>query len=363
MELADASSRRHGTRMSFSIRVPVSYLISGMALVGLLYFIRAELTLDVSRPIVITTESARVVPEPAAIPNVVIAQAEEEPYAKHMRAVREGCGEICELTMPPPAFKRFDCMALGTNAAIDAVGWESPPPRQIPEAMRAAFTFDGRVVLSEYYFNQKYLGATASESLWTRERVDEMIQQARTRTLVGNYGLSETGWVIEGLARMNLSRADEVLVIGSENPWVEACVLAAGAGRVTTLEYGVITSLHPQITTLTPDALRSQFASYMNRFDAVVTFSSVEHSGLGRYGDALNPYGDKQAIARAWCLAKPGAPLLLGVMCGATDELAFNAHRIYGPMQLAHLTANWAHVWRAPEGGQVVHLFERRAWP
>ena len=24
-------------------------------------------------------------------------------------------------------------------------------------------------------------------------------------------------------------------------------------------------------------------------FDAVVTFSSVEHSGLGRYGDGLNP--------------------------------------------------------------------------
>jgi hypothetical protein len=98
----------------------------------------------------------------------------------------------------------------------------------------------------------------------------------------------------------------------------------------------------------------------MNRFDAIVTFSSVEHSGLGRYGDALNPYGDKQTLARAWCLAKPGAPLLLGVMYGATDGLEFNAHRIYGPMQLAHLTANWMLVWRAPGGGQVVHIFEKR---
>jgi hypothetical protein len=351
------------------------YWLVVLALVGLLYFIRNELALDnvrrvVPNKVIITDDatSADVVIIKDSVDEFVVTTEPElapieEPYARHMRAVREGCGEICELSMPPPAIKRFDCMALGTNAAIDAVGWEMPPPRQIPDAMRAAFTFDGRIVPSEYYLHQTYLGATASESVWTRERVDEMVQKARMRTLEGNYGRSETGWVIEGLARMmNRSLAAEVLVIGSENPWVEACVLAAGARRVTTLEYGVITSLHPQITTLTPDALRAQFASYMNRFDAIVTFSSVEHSGLGRYGDALNPYGDKQALARAWCLAKPGALLLLGVMCGATDELAFNAHRVYGPMQMAHLTANWAHVWRAPEGGQVVHLFEKQIW-
>ena len=35
-------------------------------------------------------------------------------------------------------------------------------------------------------------------------------------------------------------------------------------------------------------------------FDAVVSFSSIEHSGLGRYGDALNPWGDLIASAQAW---------------------------------------------------------------
>ena len=35
-------------------------------------------------------------------------------------------------------------------------------------------------------------------------------------------------------------------------------------------------------------------------FDAVVSFSSIEHSGLGRYGDALNPWGDLIAAAQAW---------------------------------------------------------------
>jgi hypothetical protein len=43
---------------------------------------------------------------------------------------------------------------------------------------------------------------------------------------------------------------------------------------------------------------------------SIVTFSSVEHSGLGRYGDALNPWGDIIAIARAWCVTKQGGALL-----------------------------------------------------
>ena len=38
-------------------------------------------------------------------------------------------------------------------------------------------------------------------------------------------------------------------------------------------------------------------------FDAVVTFSSIEHSGLGRYGDSLNPWGDLIASAQAWWIS------------------------------------------------------------
>ncbi|KAJ1487113.1 hypothetical protein T484DRAFT_1787720 [Baffinella frigidus] len=50
-----------------------------------------------------------------------------------------------------------------------------------------------------------------------------------------------------------------------------------------------------------PAEAREAFANgTMPSFDAVVSFSSVEHTGLGRYGDALNPWGDLQTIARAW---------------------------------------------------------------
>ena len=65
-------------------------------------------------------------------------------------------------------------------------------------------------------------------------------------------------------------------------------------------------------------------------FDLVFTFSSVEHSGLGRvsksvrlflyynishtagrYGDPLNPWGDIITIAQAWCASTPEVSLAL----------------------------------------------------
>ena len=51
-------------------------------------------------------------------------------------------------------------------------------------------------------------------------------------------------------------RGKHCLVVGSERPWVEATLLAAGAAHVTTLEYGAANTDHPQLTTITPHAFR-----------------------------------------------------------------------------------------------------------
>jgi hypothetical protein len=49
-------------------------------------------------------------------------------------------------------------------------------------------------------------------------------------------------------------------------------------------------------------------------------------------------------MARAWCLMKPGGMALVGLPVGV-DSLEFNAHRIYGPVQLPHFFANWDQVY------------------
>ena len=76
-------------------------------------------------------------------------------------------------------------------------------------------------------------------------------------------------------------------MIGSEFPWLEAMLLEKGVNLVTTLEYSDIESQHPNITTINAKYLRKLYldGEFRNdkNFDAAITFSSVEHSGLGRY--------------------------------------------------------------------------------
>ena len=257
--------------------------------------------------------------------------------------------------------KQVNCKGLWENATVDAARDTPEPPVWIPDSMLDAFTYNGRVGVHQFaptLFNQVYLGGLAMENVWTQEQVDDWARQCGAGTLNGNYGVIETNWVREGLRHVPLISGGRVLVIGSENPWVEACVLDAGAAQVTTLEYGKIVSQHPRIDTITPDQMRASYDKYSEYFDSVVTFSSVEHAGLGRYGDAMNAYGDRQAIARAWCATKPGGYLVIGVPVGA-DAIAYNAHRVYGPLMYSHLVANWEQVWRASSGGQVVHVLRK----
>ena len=81
--------------------------------------------------------------------------------------------------------------------------------------------------------------------------------------------------------------------------------------------------------------------------DFVISFGAVAHAGLGRFGYALNPFGDLEAVARIWCLLKPGGMLYLSAPIGRQDKVMFNMQRVYGPMRLPHLLANWEQVDKA----------------
>jgi SAM-dependent methyltransferase len=54
----------------------------------------------------------------------------------------------------------------------------------------------------------------------------------------------------------------------------------------------------------------------------------VEHVGLGRYGDPLDPLGDHKAMKELARVLAPGGCLLFVVPVGR-PRLRFNAHRIY----------------------------------
>jgi hypothetical protein len=56
----------------------------------------------------------------------------------------------------------------------------------------------------------------------------------------------------------------------------------------------------------------------------------VEHIGLGRYGDSLNPRGTREAVAELQRVLAPGGNLFLSLPVGR-PRVCFNAHRIHDP--------------------------------
>jgi len=254
----------------------------------------------------------------------------------------------------------LSCTKIFSDDVFTARGHgEKHSPKQIPLELQNEYTNDGRIPVSTYYFDQTYFGQKALVSTWSKGMVEDMRAKAEKGVLSGTYGISETNHLRSALKHAAGVRDGRVLVIGSENPWVEACVLEAGAKSVVTLEYGQIDSGHPQISTVTPIQFRDMYnQGLIDPFDAVVTFSSVEHSGLGRYGDALNPWADVLEIARAWCVCKEGGSLTIAVLYGS-DSIRFNADRSYGKIRWPYLTTNWKQHYREDSGRQRVHVFTK----
>jgi hypothetical protein len=239
-----------------------------------------------------------------------------------------------------------DCPAIFKDARIDAPREQSSAPEDLPSEFVDDFTLNGRFPFRRYpcaFFDTVYLTKEAHASKWSEKLLNDYKTQAANSELEGTYGLSATNALMEAVTAVGM-KGKRCLVIGSERPWVEAVLLAAGAQSIVTLEYGKIESTHPQVTTMLPSEFAKAYLDQtLGTFDAVVTFSSVEHAGLGRYGDALLPWGDILAIARGWCVTKSGGDLVIAVPSGP-DELMFNADRRYGPIRYPFLVANWKQV-------------------
>eukprot|EP00995_Heteronema_vittatum_P010959 NODE_651_length_1242_cov_327.612741_g472_i0.p1 GENE.NODE_651_length_1242_cov_327.612741_g472_i0~~NODE_651_length_1242_cov_327.612741_g472_i0.p1 ORF type:complete len:336 (-),score=71.67 NODE_651_length_1242_cov_327.612741_g472_i0:164-1171(-) len=284
---------------------------------------------------------------------------DEQYYAKLLDHYRGGCGEICNYTMKgrPGKFfdymeKTFDCRALYGNPFLDrpAVRW--PPPRTIPACLYAHYTMGGRIQVRDQYIPSRYTHKAPMQ--WTPAYIEGVVTAARNSSFHGGCGPRETSAVREAIAMAKLS-GQHILVVGTLKPWVEALLLVAGVRRVTTLEYGPIISTHPRLDAMQPAEFNGRFLNgTLPVFDASGSFSSLEHPGLGRYGDLLNPYADLMSVAKVWCAVRKGGKFLLGVpFRKRLDRIWWNANRVYGPIRLPHLASNWHQLGFVPDHGNA----------
>ena len=80
----------------------------------------------------------------------------------------------------------------------------------------------------------------------------------------------------------------------------------------------------------------------------------VEHIGLGRYGDKLDNEGDLKAIAN---LRRMATKHLLFVVPVGKPVVAFNAHRIYSPVYIRSLFAEYdCEFYLIPNNGVNPHI-------
>ncbi len=65
-----------------------------------------------------------------------------------------------------------------------------------------------------------------------------------------------------------------------------------------------------------------------NSIESISCMHTIEHIGLGRYGDKVDPDGDIKAIRELQRVVRPGGSILFVVPIGQ-PKIQFNAHRIY----------------------------------
>jgi SAM-dependent methyltransferase len=116
-----------------------------------------------------------------------------------------------------------------------------------------------------------------------------------------------------------------ILDVGSYRMFVSGLVAHMD---VTTLDVRDRPPATPREHVITGDAKALDIAD--GAFDAVTTLGSVEHFGLGRYGDDLDLDGDRKAVREMTRVLRPGGFLILTTtITNGEPVLAFNSHRIY----------------------------------
>ncbi len=146
------------------------------------------------------------------------------------------------------------------------------------------------------------------------------INEATGTTGFDTHYVYHTGWAARVLARLKPAHHVD---IGSSLFFVST---VSAHVPMTHYDYRPPAFAIPGAEVGAADLLALSFAD-----DSIPSLSCmhvIEHVGLGRYGDTLDPMGDARAAAELKRVLAPGGYLLFVTPVGR-PEIHFNAHRIY----------------------------------
>ena len=86
----------------------------------------------------------------------------------------------------------------------------------------------------------------------------------------------------------------------------------------------------PNVTFHQLDLMQALPAEWIECTDSLSCLHTIEHFGLGRYGDPLDPDGHLKGLEQLAKLVRPGGTFHLSTLVGR-ERIEFNAHRVFAP--------------------------------
>ena len=242
-----------------------------------------------------------------------------------------------------------------------------PPLIRPPQHLLNEFTQNGEMPIKRFwYLNNAYSDSDSENKTDVKESVfdafNDSLQKVRNNEPLPNYQDKVLNKIMHKHAAY--IKDQTMAVIGTEYPWVEAIAFEVGASHITTLDFTRKKYRLPNLEWLhVNDYLDDVIVQQkLEHFDNVASFSSIEHTGLGRYGDPLSPYGDIEAVQQVHCMLKPGGLFFLALPVSEDDSsfILFNAQRVYGSARLNLLFKGWELMKREKDSAGVHEIFVLR---
>ena len=212
-------------------------------------------------------------------------------------------------------------------SSIRTIARRLPPliPHLGLRALQAAAVVPGAVRFVRD--RRAYAALPGAEQLRLRDTFPKLADRLSTTPYDSHYLFQDT-WAAQRIAEVGPSRHVDV---GSRVDFV--CFLTA-ITRVAFVDIRPLTAPIDGLEPITGSILDLPFED--QSLPSVSCLHVVEHIGLGRYGDPLDPLGSRRAIAELQRVVAPGGELLFATPVGR-PRVCFNAHRVHDPREIRAL--------------------------
>lgn len=180
-------------------------------------------------------------------------------------------------------------------------------------------------------------------------------------------GAEAAGWGGGLLGRRVAVIAVGPSVLAPSAAWYEGVCLATGAHTCTVLRpcasriasdarrpRPLVSYDHPLLRSeCLPSPEEDKYTGH--GWDLVMGFTALQHVGLGRFGDPVHPFADIAMMESMGAMAASGL-VLIALPLAWHDAVAWNSHRLFGPLRLALLLVDW-HVEGAWGAGEMSAAF------